>query len=382
MTASTGRLSIATVDDGAPRKDWFRVPFEVYADDPAWVPQLLFMEKQRISPRHNPFFAFGEASLFVAYRDGRPVGRISAQINRRYQEYCKSRTGHFGFFDCINDADAAGALVDAAMTWLKARGADRIEGPYSLSANQECGLLVEGFDTPPAMLMNHARSHMGGLLEQAGLTKVIDTFAFRMAPDHDWTQLDRLADSVREAHSVDIRKLDASRFEEEVRLVMDIFNDAWSENWGFVPFSEEEIKALIKELKPFFRPAYGRIASIRGEPVGLIMGMPDINGLIKDFGGRLLPLNGLKLIYGLWRETFHGFRIPLMGVRQKYRNPMMAGGIIAAMVSDILKERVNYDFEWIELSWVLETNRPMMSIATKAAGAPAKRYRIYGKALT
>jgi hypothetical protein len=382
MTATAGRLSIAAVDDGAPRRDWLRVPYEVYAGDPAWVPQLLFMEKQRISPRHNPFFTFGDASLFVAYRDGRPVGRISAQINRRYQEHCKSRTGHFGFFDCTDDADAAGALVEASASWLRARGADRIEGPFSFSANQECGLLVEGFDTPAAMLMNHSRPHMGALLERAGLTKVIDTFAFRMAPDYEWTGLDELADYARDSQGIAIRKLDTSRFEEEVRLVMDIFNDAWSDNWGFVPFSEVEINALIKELKPFFRAAYGRIVSIKDEPIALIMAMPDINGMIKEFGGHLLPFNWLKLIHGLWRETFRSVRIPLMGVRKKHRNPMMAGGIMALLASDILNERKNYDLDWIELSWVLETNRPVLSIASKGAGPPAKRYRIYGKALT
>lgn len=381
MIPSAEPLSIAVIDDGAPRKDWFRVPYEVYAGDPAWIPPLLFQERQRISPRHNPFFTFGEAAFFVAYRDRRPIGRISAQVNRRYQQHYNSATGHFGFFDCIDDAEAAGALVDAAAAWLEVRGADRMEGPYSLSANEECGLLVDGFDSPAAILMNHARPYMGGLLARAGLVKVIDTLAFRMSPRSVGAEIGQLAAYARSASGLAIRKIDTSRFEDEVRLIMDIFNDAWSENWGFVPFSEAEITALIKELKPFYRASYGRIVTVDGEPAALMLAMPDINSLSREFGGRLLPFNWLKLAFRLWRESFGSIRIPLMGIRKKHRNPLIAIGILALLVSDFLDEMNNYDIDWIEFSWVLETNRPMISLATKAAGAPVKRYRIYGKSL-
>lgn len=381
MMSPQGGLSIATVDGNARRKDWLRVPHEVYADDPAWVPQLLFQEKQRISPRHSPFFSFGDAAFFIAYRDLRPVGRISAQINRRYQQHYHSAAGHFGFFDCLEDAEAAGALVDAAANWLKSRGADRMEGPYSLSANEESGLLVEGFDTPAALLMNHARPYMGGLLERAGLAKVVDTLAYRMSPQSVGVEIGQLAEYARASSRLEIRKIDTSRFDDEIRVIMDIFNDAWSDNWGFVPFSEAEITALIKELKPFYRADYGRIVNVDGEPAALMLAMPDINSLIADFGGRLVPFNWLTLAFRLWRQTFRSIRIPLMGIRKKHRNPLTAVGILALLVSDFLEEMKNYNVDWIEFSWILETNRPMKSLAMKAAGAPTKRYRIYGKSL-
>jgi hypothetical protein len=382
MTQASGPLAVELVDCRKRRRDWLRVPYVVFDGDPAWVPPLLMQEKQRISPRHNPFFTFGEAAFFIVYRSGQPVGRISAQVNRRYQQHYGCKTGHFGFFDCCDDVEASDALVAAASDWLKSRGCDRVEGPFSLSVNEETGLLVEGFNTPAALLMNHARPYMGPLLEQVGLSKVMDTFAYRMTPRNvppEFLQFNKFASKATGATLH--KRFDAS-FDEVFRIIIDIYNDAWRDNWGFVPYCEAEIAALIKQIKPFLREELGRLVTVDGQVVAMIVAMPDINGIIKDFGGRLLPFNWIHLVRQLQTRRFRSVRVPLMGIRKSHRNvPIVAAGITALLVGGIFEEAAFLDLDFIELSWVLETNKPMNALGRIAAGAPAKRYRIYGKPL-
>ncbi|MBL8574604.1 MAG: dATP pyrophosphohydrolase [Hyphomicrobiaceae bacterium] len=374
-------LRVLPVDNRPRRRDWLDVPAIVHQGDPAFVAQLRLMESMRISQQHNPFFTFGEAGLFVALRGDRPVGRISAQINHRHRQFHAAASGHFGFFDCRDDFDAAKALVDAAACWLRARGADHMEGPYSFSVNEECGLLIEGFDTPPAMLMNHARPHAAALLDRLGFDKAMDTFAYRMTRLDTPLRIATFADPLRADPRIRIRPLDTSRFEAEVHTVIDIFNDAWSGNWGFVPFSEAEIVAMARELKPFYRGEYGRIVEIDGEPAALMLAVPDINGLIKPFGGRLLPFNWARLAFGLWRQTARSARIPLMGIRKRHQNSLAAVGVLALLVSDFLVEARKHRLDWVEFSWVLESNKPMNALARMTAGDPVKRYRLYRRAL-
>jgi hypothetical protein len=377
----SGELTISPVDGRARRRDWLHVPYIVFADDLAWTPPLLLQEKRRISPRYNPFFSFGEAAFFVAYRGGVPVGRISAQINHRYRQHYGSPVGHFGFFDCCNDPMAAGQLVDSAANWLRARGSTRMEGPFTLTINEESGLLVEGFDTPAAFLMNHSRPYMGSLLEDSGLSKIMDTYAYRVSPQRAQKQLARFVDDGRRNVNLTIRHFIKSKFDDELRTVIDIFNDAWSENWGFVPFSEAEMIALGKELKPFYRGHYGRIVLISGEPIAMIMGIPDINSIIRDFGGRLLPFNWFQLVTQLWRENWRTARIPLFGIRKAHQKSMSAAAILALLFTEMLSQADRHNIEWLEFSWVLEVNAGMNALARMIAGDPVKRYRLYGKTL-
>jgi hypothetical protein len=381
MTVTRPALSIRRVNGRNRRSDWLKVPYIVFDGDPTWIPPLLFQEKNRISPRHNPFFSFGDAAFFVAYRGNRPIGRICAQINRLFQKHHGNTTGHFGFFDCCDDAEAAAMLIETAAAWLRSHGSDRMEGPYALSVNEECGLLVEGFDSPAAMLMNQSRPFTGVLLEQAGFQKVMDTFAYRLSPSNVPAKVHMLANHALNDSRLCVRQLDVTKFDEEVRTVIGIFNDAWGENWGFVPFTEAEIVALTKELKPFYRNNYGRIVHFDGQPVAMMLAIPDINELTRSFGGRLLPLNWAKLAMGLWRETFRTARIPLMGIRKAHQKSLNAAAILALLVSDFLKELEAYNLEWVEFSWVLESNKAMNAIGRMAAGEPVKRYRLYTKPL-
>lgn len=377
MRAASAGVTVKAVTDRRGRRDWLRVPYTVFADDPAWVAPLLMQEKRRISRKHNPFFSFGDAELFIAYRQGRPVGRISAQISRRHQQHHNDGAGHFGFFDCLDDSEAAGALVAAAAAWLEARGARRMIGPLSFTINEEVGLPVSGFDIAPGFLTPHARPWSGRLLEETGLRKAIDLFAYRVHPGALPAQIKRLDTMARASGRIAVREFDMSRFREEVHAVIDIFNDAWSDNWGFVPFSDAEIDALIAEMRYVLRGYAGRIVTVDGEPAAMMIGLPDINDVIAPFRGHLLPFNWMKLGVAFWRENWRGTRVPLLGIRKRYRGTPLAAGMLAMLVSQFVSEARDYPFEWLEFSWVLETNRAMIAIAELAAGKPVKTYRIY-----
>ncbi len=295
MNNSGGALRISAIEIPKRADHWLAVPYAVYRNDPFWIPQLNLLEKQRISPRHAPFFTFGEAAFFVASRGNAPVGRITAHVNRRHLDIHRDNTGHFGFFDCADDAAAAQALVNAAAAWLKQKGLARMMGPLSFSINEECGCLVEGFNSPPAMLMPHGAPWMGPQLEEAGLTKEIDLFAYRTKPRQLPPRIEQLAGRAERFGNVALRNFDMRRYRAEIDLLVNIYNDAWSDSWGFVPFSTAEINSLARELRPFFRNEYGRFLMIDGSEVGFAVGLPDLNGIIAPFRGRLFPFN--------WAET-------------------------------------------------------------------------------
>jgi hypothetical protein len=375
------QVSIATVDSRKAVSDWIAIPHAVFADDPCWVAPLDFLERRRISRRHAPFFTFGVAELFIAYRDGRPVGRISAQVNHRHLERHKDNVGHFGFFDCAQDPEAASVLVGAAAGWLRRKGLARMVGPLNFSLNEECGCLISGFDSAPAMMMTHARPWTGSLLEQTGLAKEMDLYAYRLQPDHLPKRAYQVAELARQSREVSIRPIDMKRYAEEVRTLVDIFNDAWSENWGFVPFSPAEIDALLAEMRPLFRGEYGRFLLFNGEPVGMMIGLPNLNEVTATFHGKMLPFNWLKLIGALKWPHFRSARIPLMGVRKAFHATPVAGMMLALMATDFIEQTRPYGLEWAEFSWVLETNKRVTSLAEMICGPPVKTHRIYGKAL-
>lgn len=378
---SAPSIAVRQITGGQGVDDWLAVPYAVFAGDPCWIAPLLMQERQRISPRHNPFFSFGEAAFFVAYRDGAPAGRISAQVNRRHLDHHRDHTGHFGFFDCIDDDAAAEALVAAASHWLKERGLRRMLGPFNLTINEDIGLLVSGFDTPPSILSSHATPWAGGLLERRGLRKAMDLFAYRMNPSAAPPQFDRLAKLARQSGRVRVRQFDMSRYAAELALIFEIFNDAWSDNWGFVPFGASEIESLVKETRPIMRAKFGRIVDIDGAPAAMIVALPDLNNVIAPFKGRLLPFNWAKLIHAIWRDRWRTARVPLLGIRKEFRNTPIALAVLSLLLSEHLELGRDYDLDWVELSWVLEINGPMVKLGEIAAGAPSKVYRIYEKDL-
>jgi hypothetical protein len=370
-------IIIKTADTWSDVSDWITVPKIAHANNQQFVCQLDLNERIRASRRFNPFFKFGDAELLVAYRNGHPVGRLSVQVNRLHREIHDAHSGHFGFFDCIDDEAVSSALFDAARTWLKRRQATSISGPYSFSINEESGLLIDGFDTPAAMLMNQSQPYYAKLIEAAGLVKTMDTYAYRMYQWPKLPMLDRIVEKTQQSDKIRLRTIRLDHFEDEVRILIDIFNDAWSGNWDFVPFTEGEIQSMVRELKPFYVAEYGRFVEIEGTPVAFLMAIPDINGIIQPFKGRLLPFNWLRLISTLRGRSFKSARIPLMGIRKQYHRSLMATGILAMLVQAFLREAKNFALDWSEFSWVLETNKPMRNLAELIAGPPVKRYRYY-----
>ena len=254
-------------------------------------------------------------------------------------------------------------------------------GPFNLSVNEDIGLLISGFDTPPAILSSHARAWEGPLLEACGLSKVVDLFAYRMRPAEAPDRLARLPTLARRLGRVKVRSFDMSRYTEDVSTVFDIFNDAWSDNWSFVPASEAEIAALTRETRPFMKGKFGRIAEVDGVPSAMIVALPDLNNVISGFRGRLLPFNWAKLMLAIKRDRWRTARIPLLGIRKVHRGTPLAPAILALLVADILELGRTYDLDWVEFSWVLETNRSMVALAELAAGPACKRYRIYSTPL-
>jgi hypothetical protein len=359
--------------------DWLRVPALVHADDPHYVRLPDFLEKRRISRRHAPFFSFGDAEFFIAYRDSEPVGRISAQVNRRHIETHSDATGHFGFFDCIDDFAVAGRLFDAAKQWLRGHGLSRMVGPVSFSLNEECGCLVEGFDTPPAILMPHHRPFTGSLVESAGLEKEIDLFAFRKAEWRDPERLRRIARLSRDRARIGMRPLDMKRYAQDLRLAFAICADAWSRNWGFVPFAEAEIASIASELRPFVRPDFLQFLTLDGREVGMMLVLPNVNEIVAS--QRPSPFVLLDLLRTYLTARISGtrtFRVALMGIASEHQATRLGGALMARLFEELLVLEKRYDPQWVEMSWILETNRPMLRMAQMMSGPPVKRYRIYG----
>ena len=380
--ATVHQLSVEPVVSRRDMREFIRMPHAVYADDPHWVPPLDLERKEHLS-RKNPFFGHGEAQLFLARRNGRAVGRISAQINRLHLERYGDATGFFGFLEAEEDEAVFRALFDAAENWLRERGMERVRGPFSYSINEESGLLVEGFDHPPVIMMGHARPWYGPMVEACGYGKAMDLIAYilrglKPMPEAAMKLLGRLKEKGR----LSVRPLNRKRLREELDLIMDIFNDAWANNWGYVPFTEAEIRKLGDDLNMIVEERDVWIASLDGEPSAMVVTLPDINEWIRDFGGRLLPFNWAKLI---WRMKFGGpprtVRMPLMGVRRKFHGKAVGSALALAVIDAARDHHAGRGVRQGELSWILETNSPTRKLIETLGGEPYKTYRVYEKVL-
>lgn len=369
-------IRVVPVTTAAELKRFIRVPARLYAQDPAFVPPLE-AERRTALTRDNPLFEHLEAQYFLAVRGNRDVGRISAQVDRLVAD---QELGFFGLIAAENDPAVFAALFAAAEEWLRQRGRRRVQGPFSLSINEETGLLVDGFGLPPMVFMAHDPRYAAGRIEALGYAKAKDMIAYLIDATREFPpKVQRL---IRRAESggIRIRHIDMGRVEEEFRLVMDIFNDAWSRNWGFVPFTARELTHLARELKPLLDPRWTAIAEHEGEAVAFGILLPNLNEVIRDFGGKLFPFNFLKLALRLRRGTKTA-RLPLMGVRRSFAGGLL-GGMVPLLVVDALRRQAQArGLLRAELSWILEDNRPMRSMVEAVGAEACKTYRVYEKVL-
>ncbi|MDX2224364.1 MAG: dATP pyrophosphohydrolase, partial [Rhodospirillaceae bacterium] len=331
-------MSTITVREARSGADWdafFQAPHVAQGHDPVWIAPLRFMVRQQLDPKVNPWFAHGEAALFVAFRGGAVAGRISAQIDRTHLSLRNDATGFFGFFECIDDADVAAALFDAAAGWLKARGMTRMRGPFSLNINEESGLLIDGFAAPPRMIMGHAQPYYQKLVDGAGFAKAVDMFAFLTPMDTalPYKQLGYLQRALDRNKALSLRPLDPKNFDRDIATIVRIFNAAWAENWGFIPLTPADVRHMAKEMKLLLVPELVWFAEVSGEPAAMCVALPDLNEMLRDLNGRLLPFNWAKLGWRLaTKKTWgSGTRVPFMGVMPAYKNKTM-GSVLALLV--------------------------------------------------
>ncbi len=370
------------VDNRAGLKRFLEVPTAIYAGDGAWVQPLRFERLEHLDPRKNPFFATAEVAYWTARRNGKYVGRISAQVNRAHLERHEDATGHFGFLDGIDDPGVFQALTAAAEAWLRERNLERVVGPFSLSVNDESGLLIDGFDTPPYLMMGHARPYYARHLEACGYRKAADLIAYLydMAKEPPAAAV-KTIEWLRRAAGVRIRPLDMSRYREEVETVAEIFNAAWADNWSFVPLSPADIAFLAKNLRPLVSPGHAAIAELDGEAVAMAVTLPNVNEAIADLGGRLLPFGWAKLLWRLKVRGTQTARLPLMGVRQRFQNGPLGAALALGVIDGVRRYHASRGTKWGELSWVLEDNTRVRRIIEMAGATAYKTYRMYEKDL-
>ena len=378
----SGEISIRRVSSKAERNAFVDLAWDIYASDPHWVPPLKDEVHGLIDPKRNPWFGHGFAEFWIAERDGEVVGRISAQVDELVQEHMSPGTGQWGMFEAKNEAVAA-LLIKTAEDWLREQRMTKSLGPISISIWDEPGLLIQGFDEPPMVMMGHHRPEYRGWIEGAGYERAKDLFTFELDIRIDMIPvIDRLIKSGEKNPRIRIRDVDKSKFDQEAAIILDILNDAWSDNWGFVPLTDDEIAYAGKKLKPIIVEDLVKIAEVDGEPVAFMITIPDMNEMIRDLDGKLFPFGWAKLLWRLHKVATRRVRVPLMGVRKSMQRGRMASQLAFMLIEFTRRVCVDkYGINVGEFGWVLEDNQGMMSIAQLPGANINHTYRIYNKAL-
>ncbi len=383
MLDTAATLAVRPVETPDDMKTFMRLANAIYAEDPHYVAPLEYELSARLNAEKNPSIKGFPRRLWIAEKNGAPVGRISALVNKAYIERHQDNAGHFGFFESIDDPAVAKALLDTASDWLKQQGVAKIIGPFNNTINEESGLLISGFDTPPYVMMPHGRPYYQSMMEANGFQKAADLHALQYVPRERIMpeKRQRFIDKALSNPKVSFRTIDMKRFDEEIHTLIDIFNDAWFDNWGFIPFTEEQIDHMAKELRPIVRPYNVVFCDYDGEPAGFSLVLPDVNYITRDFGGRLLPFNWAKLIWRLKLQPVPRARMPLMGVVRKLHRRPVGTALAYKMIIMAHDANVERGVNHSELSWILDSNESMLSMLLDMGAEIYKTYRMYEKPL-
>jgi GNAT superfamily N-acetyltransferase len=373
-------IEVTQVVSRADRAAFIKFPWRIYARDPAWVPPLLIERKEFLNRAKHPFYQHGDAALFLARSGGEIVGRIMASDDPSYNALHQTNVGCFGMFEAIDDQEVANALFVAATNWLRRLGRDEIMGPIDYSTNYSCGLLIDGFQFPPTVLTGHNPPYYGGLIEGGGFEKAMDLYAWRLNdPTHAANRLRRLATGWKKRSDITIRPAKLADMREEAGRIREIYNQAWRNNWGFVPFTEREFDFMTRELKPVLRPEFVWLAEIEGKPVGFILCVPDINAALGKIDGRLttfgVPIGLAKLLYH--KSRIKRVRLVALGVLPKYRRNGIAEMLVLRTIEEAMIKRGCVG----EASLILESNLLMNRFLEAISLEKYKTYRIYRRDL-
>ena len=384
MTASEVRIVPVTSEEQ--RREFAKFPWKIYRDDPYWVAPIYMDRLTLLDPAKHPFYEHAEVQLFMAMKGEELVGTLSAHINHGHNEVFKDKVGFFGFFEVIEDFEVAQALLETAGDWLWDRGMEAIRGPESFSQNEECGLLIDGFDAPPVVLMTYNPRYYQDFIERAGFGKAQDLYAwdllttiFDLDPQRLPRKFLRVAEEARKREGLVIRPINMKRYDEEVERVKKVYNAAWEQNWGFIPLTDNEIDHLAAEMKMIIDPDLVHFAELDGEPIGICLGLPDVyQAMLKakpQPNTWSLPLTLGKFLWH--RRKVDAFRLWAMGVLPEYR----ALGIDAIFYVETARKSFSKGYLRCEMSWILESNDMMNRIIERLGGTVYKTYRIYEKPL-
>jgi GNAT superfamily N-acetyltransferase len=377
-----GSLTIRPVRTRGERKRFVKVPFRLHRDSPQWVAPLIFERMQFLDPKKNPYFEHAEVELFIAERDGEPVGRISAQVDHRWDDYQGGSDAMFGFFEAAEDPEVARALLDAAAEWAAAKGRTRVLGPMDFTTNDELGILIEGFERKPMILEPWHPPYYRELIEAEGFTKAMDVLMWelRFGELKEGTQFDpkihAAAEKALHDEGITIRHMRKRDMAAEVRRFMDVYNEAWGDNWGFVPITDAEVEFQAKNLKQVIDEDWTFMAEKEGEVVGAALTLPDINQVMEKLNGRLLPFGWLKFLTG--KRKIDQLRVFALGVKHDYRKTGVAAGLYLKHLENASQPGM---IEGGEMGWILETNGPMNRAMEGMGGKVVKKYRLYERSL-
>lgn len=377
-----GSVSIRPVRTRRERKRFVKVPFRLHRGRPQWVAPLIFERMQFLDPKRNPYFEHAEVELFVAERDGEPVGRVSAQVDSRWDEYQGGSDAMFGFFETVEDPEVARALLETAAEWAAARGRGRILGPMDFTTNDELGILIEGFERRPMILEPWHPPFYAELIEAEGFGKAMDLLMWelelgRLKEGESFdASIHAAARKSLEDEGIVIRNMRRRDMAAEVRRFMDVYNEAWGDNWGFVPVTDAEAEFQAKNLKQVLDEEWTFMAEKDGEVIGAALTLPDVNQVMAKLNGRLLPFGWLRFLLG--KRRIDRLRVFALGVKHDYRHTGVAAGLYLRHLENAHRPGA---IEGGEMGWILETNEPMNRAMEGMGGEVIKRYRLYERAL-